>query len=77
MLQSLNLKDTDGNNEELMSDYKNTIKHFQEQGSCEDKDINFMNNIKEQLVQIEKELSFVCATDRPITCTDIKEVLRK
>ncbi|CAC5406163.1 unnamed protein product [Mytilus coruscus] len=62
---------------EPLFNYHDTMVHFQNQGMCIDSDINFKNKIQEELKIIEKDMSVTLETDKPITCSEIKEVLSK
>lgn len=64
-------------NEEIFHDIDKLKKHFQEQGVCKQFDKGFEDSIVKELKSLENELNYVDLTDKPITCSEIKQVISK
>jgi hypothetical protein len=67
-----------GNSEdkELIADFENIVKHVQDQGQCSSPNIDFENKIKQETLNIEKNICFNPETDKPIIISEIKSVLK-
>lgn len=50
--------------------------YVQDQGQCSSPNIDFENKIKQETLNIEKNICFNPETDKPITIGEIKSVLK-
>ena len=77
-MKSVERKEAGGNSEakELIADFENIVKHVQDQGQCNSPNIDFENKIKQETLNIEKNICFNPETDKPIIIGEIKSVLK-
>jgi hypothetical protein len=73
-LKSVERKEAGGNSEvkELITDFENIVNHVQDQGQCSSPNIDFENKIKQETLNIEKNICFNPETDKPIIVGEIK-----
>jgi hypothetical protein len=76
--KSVERKEAGGNSKvkELIADFENIVKHVQDQGQCSSPNIDFENKIKQETLNIEKNICFNPETDKPIIIGEIKSVLK-
>ena len=61
---------------EILKNENSIIRHFQEQGTPSDFNNDFMKKIEKELKLLEENINFKTETDSPITCSEVKKVIR-
>ena len=79
ILKSMKSKTNQDKNEtgEIFQNFDEIKNHFQEQGKCLYFDKDFENKILKELDELENKVDYVEITDKPITCAEIKIIIRK